>query len=208
MGGMAPFIPNRKNREINEKALDKVRDDKLREAKDGFDGTWVAHPDLVPVAKAEFDLVLGAKPNQLERQRSDVSASGMQLLDVRVPGATVTEGGLRNNVSVALQYLESWLRGIGAAAIFNLMEDVATAEIARSQVWQWVRHGTRTQEGQIVDVALIRALEGEELEKLRAALGSEAFAKSRFADARTIFEKVALGREFVEFLTYPAYDLI
>ncbi|TLZ43778.1 MAG: malate synthase A [Methanobacteriota archaeon] len=143
IGGMAAFVPSRKDPKVNEIALGKVREDKVREATDGFDGTWVAHPDLVPVAKEEFDRVLGSRPNQVSRLREEVPAITKNLLDVRVPSGTVTEAGLRNNVSVGLQYLESWLRGTGAAAIFNLMEDTATAEIARSQVWQWIRQGSR-----------------------------------------------------------------
>ncbi len=208
IGGMAAFIPSRRDPEVNRVALAKVREDKEREANDGFDGTWVAHPDLVPVAMAEFDKVLGARPNQIERQRDDVRVTAADLLDVRVPGGTITEAGLRNNVSVAIQYLESWLRGTGAVAIFNLMEDAATAEIARSQVWQWVRHGARLHEGPAVTRALVRAIEREELEKLRAALGAETYAAGRFADATNLFEQVALGEEFVEFLTIPAYALI
>ena len=206
MGGMAAFIPSRKDAELNARALAKVREDKVREAGDGFDGTWVAHPDLVPVAKEEFDRVLGARPNQLERQRDDVRVAAHDLLDVAATPGDVTEEGLRNDVSVALQYLSSWLRGTGAAGIFNLMEDAATAEIARSQVWQWVRHGVSLREGRTVTNELVRALIGEELEKIRRAFGDEAYAHGRAEEAREIFEQVALGDEFVEFLTVPAYD--
>ncbi len=140
-----------------------MREDKLREVTDGFDGTWVAHPDLVPVAMAVFDHGLGAKPNQTDRQREEVSVAAKDLLDIRVPGGTITDGGLRNNLSVALQYLESWLRGTGAAAIYNLMEDAATAEISRTQVWQWIRHAGRLSDGPPVSRDLVRRMEQEEL---------------------------------------------
>jgi len=185
MGGMAAFIPSRKDAELNERALAKVREDKQREAGDGFDGTWVAHPDLVPVALAEFEEVLGDAPNQLDRQRPEVSVSAADLLDVASTPGEVTEEGLRNDVSVGIQYLSSWLRGTGAVAIYNLMEDAATAEIARSQVWQWIRHG-RFERRQVVD-AIGELDDGD-------------------GKAREIFEQVALGESFVEFLTLPAYD--
>jgi malate synthase len=196
MGGMAAFIPSRKDPELNEKAIAKVREDKQRESGDGFDGTWVAHPDLVPVALAEFD-----RPNQLDRDRSEVSVSAAELLDVASTPGEVTEEGLRNDVSVGIQYLSSWLRGTGAAAIYNLMEDAATAEIARSQVWQWIRHGR-------FDRDRVRVVIDEELQSLRETFGDEIYDKSRADDAREIFEQVALGDEFVEFLTLPAYDYL
>src|SRR5437588_415685 len=147
MGGMAAFIPSRRDPEVNATALEKVREDKVREASDGFDGTWVAHPDLVEVATECFDAVLGDRPNQIDRRRDGVQVSAQQLIDVAVPDGAITEAGLRLNVSVGIQYLESWLRGNGAAAINNLMEDAATAEISRSQVWQWIHHRARMQEG-------------------------------------------------------------
>jgi len=190
MGGMAAFIPSRRDQEVNETALAKVREDKVREAGDGFDGTWVAHPDLVPVAMEVFDSVLGAKANQVERQRDEVSVEAGDLLDLRVEGGTVTEEGLRQNVSVGIRYLESWLRGVGAAAIDNLMEDAATAEISRSQVWQWVKHGEFTP-------GLVREVIADELPE-----------GGRFEEAREIFERVALTDDFVEFLTLPAYEYI
>jgi len=208
MGGMAAFVPSRKDAEVNEVAIAKVREDKVREAGAGFDGTWVAHPDLVPVATEEFDRVLGDRPNQRDRQREEVDVSAGELLDVRMPDWEVTEAGLRNNVSVGLQYLESWLRGVGAAAIFNLMEDAATAEISRSQVWQWIRHDVRLADGTAVTPELVRQIEGEELEKIKQQVGAETYAKSRAADAKALFEQVALDDEFVEFLTLPAYELI
>jgi len=190
MGGMAAFIPSRRDADVNETALAKVREDKVREAGDGFDGTWVAHPDLVPVARDVFDGVLGDKPNQLERQRDEVSVSAEELIDLRVDGGAVTEEGLRQNVSVGVRYIESWLRGVGAAAIDNLMEDAATAEISRSQVWQWVKHGEFTPE------------------RVREVIAEETPEEGRFAEAREIFEQVALSDDFVEFLTLPAYDHI
>src|SRR6266700_2933655 len=158
LGGMAAFIPTRKDPKVNELALAKVREDKVREANDGFDGTWVAHPDLVPVAMAEFDRVLGARKNQLERTRDEVHVTDAQLRAVGVPGGTITDAGVRSNVSVGIQYLESWLRGVGAAAIYNLMEDAATAEISRSQVWQWVHHSAKTVEGAAITKDLIRKI--------------------------------------------------
>jgi malate synthase len=192
MGGMAAFVPSRKDPEVNEVALAKVREDKEREAGDGFDGTWVAHPDLVAVATQEFDKVLGDRPNQVDRLREDVEVSASDLLDVRVPGGDVTEEGVRNNVSVGIRYLESWLRGVGAVAIYNLMEDAATAEISRSQIWQWVRHGR-------IDRPLVEQFEEEEL--------AEA-GEGRWNDAREVFDSVALADDFVEFLTLPAYERI
>jgi malate synthase len=193
MGGMAAFVPSRRDPEVNQTAIAKVREDKEREAGDGFDGTWVAHPDLVPVATEVFDAVLGEKPNQVERRRDDVSVEAADLLDVRVPGGAVTDDGVANNVSVGLQYLESWLRGVGAAAINNLMEDAATAEISRAQIWQWIRHGR-------VEREQVRGIEDSEL----AELGTE----GRWDEAREVFDHVALDEEFVEFLTLPAYDYL
>jgi malate synthase len=193
MGGMAAFIPSRRDPEVNETALANVREDKRREAGDGFDGTWVAHPDLVPVAAAEFDAVLAGRPNQVDRQRPDVAVAAGDLLDFDVPGGEVTEAGVRQNVAVGIEYLESWLRGVGAAALYNLMEDAATAEISRSQVWQWVQRG-RVSRGDVDRIV------GEET----ARLGDG----GRFREARELFEQVALGDEFVEFLTLPAYEYI
>jgi malate synthase len=192
MGGMAAFIPSRRDAELNERALAKVREDKQREAGDGFDGTWVAHPDLVPVALAEF-----GRENQLDRLREDVEVSAEQLLDVTATPGEVTDEGLHNDVAVALRYLTAWLAGTGAVAIFNLMEDAATAEIARSQVWQWVRHG-RFERGAVERVI------GEEVERLRAELDGG----GRVDEARELFEQVALGEQLAEFLTLPAYDYL
>jgi malate synthase len=208
IGGMAAFIPNRRNPEINAAALEKVRQDKEREAGDGFDGSWVAHPDLVPVATEVFDRVLGDRPNQLARQRDDVRVTGEQLLDVKSTPGEITEGGLRNNVEVGIRYIESWLRGVGAAGINNLMEDVATAEISRSQVWQWLHNAAQLSSGETVDATLVRRMIDEELGKVRDAMGEQAYDAGRFKEAREVFEQVALADDFVDFLTLPAYDLL
>jgi malate synthase len=204
LGGMAAFIPNRRDPKVTETALAKVRDDKQREATDGFDGTWVAHPDLVETAMTEFDRVLGDRKNQLTRQRPEVPTAPEGLLDVTIPGATITEAGLRTNVSVGIQYIASWLRGTGAAAINNLMEDAATAEISRSQVWQWVHHGVKLAEGPTVTAELVRKIRDEELAKIRTAAG-DGFTKGRYDEAASLFDEVALSSDFVEFLTVPGY---
>jgi malate synthase len=207
MGGMAAFVPSRRTPEINEKAFAGVRADKEREAGQGFDGTWVAHPDLVEVAREEFDKVLGDRPNQVDRQRDDVDVGASELLDVAATDAEITEQGLRNDVNVGIQYISSWLRGNGAAAINNLMEDAATAEIARSQVWQWVRHGAELEQGERVTPELVRRFEGEELEKIRAEVGDEFFySQGRPDESRELFEDVALSDRFVDFLTLRAYE--
>jgi malate synthase len=208
LGGMAAFIPSRRDAAVNETALAKVREDKTREANDGFDGTWVAHPDLVETAMAEFDRVLGSRENQLDRQRPEVQVTPAQLLDARIAGATITDAGLRTNVNVGIQYVASWLRGTGAAAINNLMEDAATAEISRSQIWQWVHHGVSLAEGPRVTEELVKSVEREELAKIRTAVGDDFFAKGRYDEAQAIFEEVALSEDFKEFLTIPAYEHI
>ncbi|HEX5499312.1 MAG TPA: malate synthase A, partial [Thermomicrobiales bacterium] len=183
IGGMAAFIPSRRDPEVNELAFAKVREDKEREAGDGFDGTWVAHPGLVPVAKEVFDRVLGERPNQKERQRDDVHTTAAELTDLRVPGGTITDGGLRNNVSVALQYINSWLLGTGAAAIFNLMEDAATAEISRAQLWQWIHHGAATDDGERITAHRYEQIRGEEIQKL-GGLG-----EGRYRDAADLLDR-------------------
>jgi malate synthase len=208
MGGMAAFIPSRRDPEVNRVALAKVKEDKDREAGDGFDGTWVAHPDLVATATEAFDRVLGDRQNQLERQRPEVSVHAEQLTDVRVPGGTITEDGLRMNVNVGIQYIESWMRGTGAAAINNLMEDVATAEISRSQIWQWVHHRAKTADGPRVDADLVREIADGEMARLRERLGDDGWRNSRFEDARKVFEEVALSAEFQPFLTLVAQSYI
>jgi malate synthase len=205
IGGMAAFIPSRRDPEVNELAQAKVRDDKEREAGDGCDGTWVAHPDLVPVAMEVFDRILGERPNQLDRQRPDVEVKGSDLLSVRIEGGTVTERGLRSNVRVGILYIESWLRGVGAAALFNLMEDAATAEIARSQVWQWIAHGARLDDGTIITRQLVDRIREDELATIRHTVGEEAYDAGRFDEASELFGQVALSERFEDFLTIPAY---
>ncbi|MFY1650361.1 malate synthase A [Solwaraspora sp. WMMB762] len=208
IGGMSAFIPNRRDADVTARAVDQVRADKRREAADGFDGSWVAHPDLVPACREVFDEVLGDRPNQLDRQRPDVAVTAAQLLDVAATGGAVTEAGLRANVAVAVRYLEAWLRGNGAVAIDNLMEDAATAEISRSQIWQWIRNGVRLPDGTLVTADLVRAIGDAELAAIRAALTEPDWAASRFPQARALFEEVALGADYVDFLTLPAYRLI
>jgi malate synthase len=208
VGGMAAFIPSRRDPEVNEQAMAKVREDKRREADAGFDGSWVAHPDLVPICREVFDGVLGDRPNQLDRTRDEVKVSAAELLDVAATPGGATEAGLRNAVSVGLQYIESWLRGNGAAGINNMMEDAATAEISRSQLWQWVHGSVQLAEGTTVTDQLVRTVISEELGKIRSAVGAEAFSSGRWDQARTVFEQVALDDDFVDFLTLPAYALI
>ena len=203
IGGMAAFIPNRRDPDVTERAITAVTADKKREAEAGCDGTWVAHPDLVPVAMEQFDIVLGDRPNQLDRQRPEVSVEPADLLDLDFPGE-VSLDGVRSNVEVGIRYLAAWLSGTGAAAIDNLMEDVATAEISRSQIWQWVRHGVVTSEGTQVSESLVRGMAGDCV----AALESAGQDTDRLSDARKVFEEVALSEEFVDFLTLPAYELI
>ncbi|HEX2191146.1 MAG TPA: malate synthase A [Longimicrobiaceae bacterium] len=201
MGGMAAFIPNRRDEEVTERALAKVREDKRREAGQGFDGTWVAHPDLVEVARAEFDAVLGGRPNQRERQLDELEVKPGDLLETGILGGEVTEEGVRNNVSVALQYLEAWLGGNGAVAIYNLMEDAATAEISRAQLWQWIRHRTPLADGRAMNPDVYCAVRDEEMEKLRA--GRE--DTRCLDDAEELLDELVLGDEFIPFLTLPAY---
>jgi malate synthase len=209
MGGMAAFIPSRRDPAVNERALAKVREDKEREARDGFDGSWVAHPDLVPVCEEVFDRYLGERPNQLDRRRDDVRVTADQLLAVRETPGSRTERGLRENVSVSLQYLAAWLAGNGAVGINNLMEDAATAEISRSQIWQWLHNGvTLDDTGEQVTHDLVARILDEETDAIRTAIGDDAFAAGRYQEARELFERVAVADEFVDFLTLPAYDIV
>jgi malate synthase len=196
IGGMAAFIPNRRDPEVNEIAMAKVRDDKEREAGDGFDGSWVAHPDLVSLCNEVFTAVLGERPHQRERLRADVHVSAAQVLDAKSTPGEITEAGLRNDVSVAVQYLASWLRGGGAVAINNMMEDAATAEICRSQVWQWLYNDVLLTNGELVTRELVLRILGEELDELGA---------DNYVDARTIFEEITLADDFVDFLTLTGY---
>ncbi len=208
MGGMAAVIPSRTDEQANRRAFEAVRADKEREAGDGFDGTWVAHPDSVPVAREAFDAVLGDQPNQVSRRRDDVQVAAGDLMSMADTPGEITEAGLRSNVNVGIQYISSWLRGNGAAAIYGLMEDAATAEIARGQVWQWIRHGASLDNGRAVTPELVRELAGSELERIRSEIGDDEWfeREGRPELSRRLFEQVALGDEFVEFLTLPAYE--
>jgi len=207
IGGMAAFIPSRRDAKVNEMALARVKEDKEREAGDGFDGTWVAHPDLVPVAREIFDRVLGDKPHQKERMREDVQITASDLLNFEIQGGKITEEGVRNNISVGILYLESWLRGNGAAAIYNLMEDTATAEISRSQLWQWVHNdAAQLEDGRPVSLDLMQAWIPEELEKIRKAVGEDAYGSGDFESARNLLEQLVAKKEYHDFLTLIAYD--
>jgi malate synthase len=200
---MAAFVPSRRDAEVNARALAKVREDKERESSDGFDGTWVAHPDLVPVAREVFDRVLGDRPNQKSRRRDDVSVTAEQLLDVRVPEAAITADGLRTNVDVALQYLDAWLQGTGAVAIHNLMEDAATAEISRSQLWQWLTHRVDVDGSGTMSAEVYRRTREDVVAELRQS----APADSRLDDAAALLDELVLG-EWQDFLTMPGYELL
>ena len=208
MGGMAALIPSRSDEGANTKAVDGVRADKNREASAGFDGTWVAHPDLVPVAKEEFDAVLGDRPNQIDRQRDDVTVGPAELLDVPATPGEITEEGLRGDLSVGFRYISFWLSGRGAAAIDGLMEDAATAEIARSQVWQWMHHGAELSDGRTVTRELVVQLLDEETERIRADVGDEVWEEGRPAETREVLERVMFAEELPEFLTLVAYPLL
>ncbi|HET6868693.1 MAG TPA: malate synthase A [Solirubrobacteraceae bacterium] len=206
MGGMAALIPSRKgDSEANEKALDGVRKDKEREVSQGYDGTWVAHPDLVPVAREVFEKGLEGKPNQVSRKRDDVQVSAGELLDLGATPGAITENGLRTDVNVGFQYISFWLTGRGAAAINSLMEDAATAEISRSQIWQWIHHGVELDDGRTVTAELVRQVLDEETAKIREQVGDKVWQEGRPDDTREIFELVALSPELLEFLTIPAY---
>ncbi|MFI8519568.1 malate synthase A [Streptomyces sp. NPDC085481] len=206
IGGMAAFIPSRKDAEVNKVAFEKVKADKDREAGDGFDGSWVAHPDLVPIAMASFDAVLGEKPNQKDRLREDVHVEGPELIDIASLHAHPTYDGLRNAVQVGIRYIEAWLRGLGAVAIFNLMEDAATAEISRSQIWQWINAGVEFENGKRATPELAREVAAEELAAIRAEIGDEAFAAGKWQQAHDLLLHVSLDADYADFLTLPAYD--
>ena len=204
IGGMAAFIPS-KDPEVNEAAFAKVKDDKTREANDGFDGSWVAHPGMVDTCREAFTAVLGDRPNQIDNKREDVHVTAEQLLDVVSTPGEVTEEGLRNNISVGIQYLESWLRGSGAVGIYNLMEDAATAEISRSQVWQWLHNDVELSNGKRVTRDLVESLVDAEMASIRERVGEEVFAQGRWEDACATFTEMALADEYPDFLTLPAY---
>ncbi|MBT2407016.1 MULTISPECIES: malate synthase A [unclassified Streptomyces] len=209
IGGMAAFIPSRKDAEANKVAFEKVKADKDREAGDGFDGSWVAHPDLVPIAMASFDAVLGEKPNQKDRLREDVSVAPGDLIAIDSLDAKPTYEGLRNAVQVGTRYIEAWLRGLGAVGIFGLMEDAATAEISRSQIWQWINAGVAFEhDGELVKATaeLTRKIAAEELAAIRAEVGEEAFAAGKWQQAHDLLLQVSLDADYADFLTLPAYD--
>ncbi|HXG27450.1 MAG TPA: malate synthase A [Nevskiales bacterium] len=206
MGGMAAFIPVKDNAEANEKAFAKVRADKEREAKNGHDGTWIAHPGLAQVATEVFDRFMPG-PNQLNVLREDVHVTAKDLLDV--PKGDITEGGLRNNISVGVQYIEAWISGNGCVPLYNLMEDAATAEISRTQVWQWIKHPTGVlTDGRKVTVELFRQILDEEMDNIRREVGDERFAKGRFTEAKAIMDRLCTDPECADFLTLPAYDYL
>jgi len=204
MGGMAAQIPVKNDRQANEAAFAKVREDKEREVRDGHDGTWVAHPGLVPIAKEVFNRLEG--PNQLNRLRDDVTITRDMLLAIH-RGAR-TEQGFRHNIRVGVQYIEAWLRGRGAVPIYNLMEDAATAEISRAQIWQWIKYGVELDTGTSATREFFERALGEEMERVRQEIGSEAYDGGRFAEAIALFRDLSLADSFVEFLTIPAYRLI
>jgi malate synthase len=208
MGGMAALIPSRRDEEANEQALAGVRADKEREASQGYDGTWVAHPDLVPVAREVFERALDGAGNQLAHLRDDVSVTAAELLDLPATPGKVTEAGLRTNVNVGFQYVSFWLSGRGAAAINSLMEDAATAEISRTQIWQWVHHGVRLEDGRVVTPELVRELLDEEMAKVRSSVGDEVWRQGRPVETREVFERVALSPELLEFFTLVAYEYL
>jgi malate synthase len=206
MGGMAALIPSRTAQEANARALDGVRDDKRREVSQGYDGSWVAHPDLVPVAREVFRRGLDGAANQLQRRRDDVHVTARELLDLASTPGEITEAGLRANVSVGFQYVSSWLNGRGAVAINSLMEDAATAEISRSQIWQWMRHAASLSDGATITRELVSRILDEETTRIRMAVGEAAWSAGRPAETRQIFERVALSPELIDFLTIAGYD--
>jgi malate synthase len=208
MGGMAALIPSRSDEEANEKALAGVRADKEREVGQGYDGTWVAHPDLVPVAREVFERGLDGRANQLERQRDDVDVGAEDLLALASTPGSITEAGLRTDVNVGFQYISFWLGGRGAAAINSLMEDAATAEISRTQIWQWIHHGVSLEDGRTVTAELVREVLREEEAKIHDAVGDETWQAGRPDETREVFERVALSQELLEFLTLPAYEYL
>ncbi|MFE0353280.1 malate synthase A [Streptomyces nigra] len=206
IGGMAAFIPSRRDAEVNKVAFEKVRADKDREAADGFDGSWVAHPDLVPIAMESFDKVLGDQPHQKDRLREDVHVEAADLIAIDSLDARPTYAGLVNAVQVGIRYIEAWLRGMGAVAIFNLMEDAATAEISRSQIWQWINAGVEFENGEKATPELARRIAAEELQNIEAELGAEAFAAGHWQQAHDLLLEVSLDADYADFLTLPAYE--
>ena len=208
IGGMSAFIPSR-DEATNKVAFEKVKEDKSNEAQQGYDGTWVAHPFLVPVAQAEFDKVLGDSPHQKHVLRGDLHVTGKDLINVKVPGAVITENGLAQNINVGILYLESWLQGTGAAAIYNLMEDAATAEISRAQVWQWLHHkDVKLKDGREINQALYQQFFEQEKQKAMELLGPERVATGKLEKASELFNNLVINKDFKEFLTLDAYSYL
>tara|TARA_B100000029_G_scaffold463936_1_gene497567 strand:+ start:27 stop:692 length:666 start_codon:yes stop_codon:yes gene_type:complete len=205
MGGMAAQIPIKNAPDANERAMSRVREDKLREVQDGHDGTWVAHPALVSLARQIFDSHM-PEPNQTSRQRDDVQVSELDL--IAVPEGTRTEDGLRTNINVGIRYLESWLRGQGCVPLYNLMEDAATAEISRTQIWQWVRHGAQLEDGRVVDTALVSEIMNDEMRKISGEIEQTIGTSHRFDEASSLFLNLCTSEQLEDFLTVPAYELI
>jgi malate synthase len=208
IGGMSAFIPSRKDEEVNRNAFAKVRADKELEASNGYDGTWVAHPDLVPIAQEAFDKVLGEKPHQKHVLREDVNVTAEDLRNFHIEGGKITEQGVRTNINVGILYIESWLSGVGAAALYNLMEDAATAEISRAQIWHWLKTSARLDDGRVLDKSLYEKFLAEEIEKCKNYLGTERTQTGKLKQAIELFNRLVLQDEFEEFLTIPAYELL
>ena len=208
MGGMAAFIPNRKDPILNDKAMKKVRDDKLRESFDGFDGTWVAHPDLVPLAHEVFSKALAEQPHQKHREISKNSISAEDLQNFTISNGKITRAGLEQNVAVALQYMTCWLGGTGAVAINNLMEDAATAEICRTSIWQWIKHGKTLNNGQLVTKDLFAQMLLQEAAVVREEVGEELWQQQQFERAQALLLQITTADQLVDFLTLPAYELL
>lgn len=207
IGGMSAFIPSRRDEEVNRNAFEKVRDDKRLEAEHGFDGTWVAHPDLVAVAMEEFNKKLTDKPHQKDRMRDDLNITANDLLNTKIEGGKITEAGLRQNINVGILYIASWLQGTGAAALYNLMEDAATAEISRAQVWQWLHNdGVNLDDGREVDEDLYKSLLVDEKQSIRRMVGEDTYRKGRYDEAADLFDSLVTDQDFVSFLTLPAYE--
>jgi len=200
---MAAQIPIKNNPRANEAALEKVRKDKEREAKNGHDGTWVAHPALVEVAMTEFNKYMPT-PNQIFKKREDVEVSASDL--VELPTGTITEAGIRKNINVGILYLEAWLRGYGAVALYHLMEDAATAEISRTQIWQWLKNEVKLEDGRTFDDSLFETLFNDEVEKIITEVGEQAIKQTKFCEAIELFKELVTANEFEEFLTLPAYQ--
>ena len=208
MGGMSAFIPSRKDEHVNKLAFEKVTADKELEASTGFDGTWVAHPDLIPVALIPFDRVLGENPHQKHVMLENEVITASQLTDFTIPDSCITEAGIRMNIQIGILYIESWLRGVGAAAIHNLMEDAATAEISRAQLWQWIHHGAKTYYGVTIDVSMYKFFLADEIQKIKQMIGEEHYFNGKFFDAINLFDKLVTQENFDLFLTTEAYSTL